>query len=275
MAPGINNVTVMTPLRESSAKGVARSSKIVRRTTKATLHTQNFLATAGMRSFPSIVDEMTVAFQQEVAESSAKLLTPEQWSTVPVESRQMTGKLFLGGCEHFEKVAAEDVSELVQSSISNQNVHNMEVLFVSLAGSQSQVISRIELEEVWSHLSELVKQGSVKHLGVVDATIQQLEWLKHAESPPTHVDVHSKLLEDESFLDSQFFKYCKANGIVMTTHSDAKGHLTCNTDINFQKDNECLRIKPCMALRYTVSATHRATPLVRGYVVRTDVTILE
>eukprot|EP01134_Creolimax_fragrantissima_P006455 CFRG6455T1 len=228
------------------------------------MHTENVLSNMPARTFPTIVEEMKAAFEvQKVSNEITQLAGAEQWSAVPVDMKQMIAKLFLSSFSS-GNIESDDLAELLGSSILKQNVKNIEVLFVSIGGGGTNEKDQDTLAPLWTALTRFVESGLVMNIGLVDPTVEQLIWLENLQMSPKHVQVHSSVLSDKEFASSPLFQYCKQNSIVLSTHADATGKLDYETVINFVREEDLVQIRPNMAMRYTVSAIHRATSIAKG-----------
>lgn len=84
----------------------------------------------------------------------------------------------------------------------------------------------IPLEETFRALNELVDQGKVRHLGVSNFNLAQLERARSLSASPLVTNQVPYNLHNRVYQKNGVLEYCQANGILLTAYSPIdRGHL--------------------------------------------------
>jgi diketogulonate reductase-like aldo/keto reductase len=149
------------------------------------------------------------------------------------------------GAGHAEELICEAVRQtdrerlFITSKVWSSNLHYQDVL-KALEGSLKRLGTSyldmylihwpnpiIPLEDTFRALNELVARGKVRHIGVANFDLEQLERAKELATVPLATDqVHYSLLAREPETNG-VLRFCEANGILLTAYKPLeKGTVT-------------------------------------------------
>jgi diketogulonate reductase-like aldo/keto reductase len=83
---------------------------------------------------------------------------------------------------------------------------------------------RMDLEETFRALNQLVREGRVRHLGVSNFNLKLLKKSVSLSEKPLLTDQVSYSLADRACARNGVLKYCQENGILLTAYTPVKHH---------------------------------------------------
>lgn len=145
--------------------------------------------------------------------------------------------LFIASKVTPEHLGFEDVLRACDGSLQRLGMDTIDLYLIHWPSHH------IPLEESFRALNQLVEQGKVKHLGVSNFSLAQLEKSRALSRTPIVTNQVPYSLFDRSYVENGVLKYCQDNHILLTAYSPVKEG----------------RLKISATLK-TIAAAHAATP---------------
>ena len=173
----------------------------------------------------------------DTAEYYANGHAEELIGSVVRETKTQREHLFITTKVSAEHLKHDDVLHSCENSLRRLRMDHLDLYLIHWPNP------RIELEETFRALNQLVRQGKVKHLGVSNFKLKMLKQSQGLSETPLLTNQVPYSLPEGTYVENGVVGYCQQNDILITAYSPVK--------FRDMKVNQTLR---------AIAQMHNATP---------------